>query len=764
MKLRNLITVFTVIALCLFQCPVFAAQEKASTDTGYVGADQWICDSDGDLVPASDSSQDIGASGNEVDVIYADEIYLGGTSKTEWGSVVSPMTDASGYVYPTDSGGDVKLYDTGYIGLGGNAAQDCYVLFDSDDDDFYAGRDDTDNDFHIGVGSTVGTDSRIQIDDDTNNTIITIGDNTNGYDHYVIFDGNAVDYSLGYLDTYDMLIGSYGSTPDSNMCFGVENSTSPLFVLWNGIDGYGAVDIDYGSADITDHTFVSDGGTLIIDGTITLTDSEVISNATDDTVRIASNDSATVLEIYTPGTSNEDATLLLTADADADAGDRMAISHDGATNSMLFQSDTASADTLATILTLAKTGIITTTAAINANTEDSATNTVSDIVNIKHSTSDTAAAGFGAGLTFDIENASGTEEEHASIDVVATTATNGSEDTDVVVSQMTAGAVAETLRLVAASSATTSDYLQFTANTTETDAVTDVFVLKTATGTAAANSGMGISFQPEDATGSEEKASIDIVLTDATRATCDTDIVFKQDVAGTITETMRLDADAGLDISLGGADIILPGDEYLSNDTDDTLRVGSNDSSMILEVYSPNTSDGDASLVLKGDAYADAGDTWQILNDSSAQELLIGNDSSVKGTFATKAKIDANGDITFRTNLLSIGRVSASSSLASSSTSVGTTSVPYAYIRKFLGAGAEATTLPNGTPGQTLTLVVVVSAGGVWTITPSTSLLMSSWTMTAEDDSITLLYQDDVIGWIPVSSMGSTSINYVQTE
>ena len=35
------------------------------------------------------------------------------------------------------------------------------------------------------------------------------------------------------------------------------------------IDGVGAVDIDYGSADVTDHTFVSDGGTAIIDGSIT---------------------------------------------------------------------------------------------------------------------------------------------------------------------------------------------------------------------------------------------------------------------------------------------------------------------------------------------------------------------------------------------------------------------------------------------------------------------------------------------------------------
>ncbi len=35
-----------------------------------------------------------------------------------------------------------------------------------------------------------------------------------------------------------------------------------------GIDAVGAVDLDYGSVDVTDHTFTSDGGTFIVDGTI----------------------------------------------------------------------------------------------------------------------------------------------------------------------------------------------------------------------------------------------------------------------------------------------------------------------------------------------------------------------------------------------------------------------------------------------------------------------------------------------------------------
>jgi len=38
----------------------------------------------------------------------------------------------------------------------------------------------------------------------------------------------------------------------------------------DSIDATGAVDMDYGSADVTDHTFTSDGGTVILDGSITL--------------------------------------------------------------------------------------------------------------------------------------------------------------------------------------------------------------------------------------------------------------------------------------------------------------------------------------------------------------------------------------------------------------------------------------------------------------------------------------------------------------
>ena len=49
----------------------------------------------------------------------------------------------------------------------------------------------------------------------------------------------------------------------------VSISALGLITTTIGLDGAGAVDLDYGSADITDHTFVSDGGTVILDGSVT---------------------------------------------------------------------------------------------------------------------------------------------------------------------------------------------------------------------------------------------------------------------------------------------------------------------------------------------------------------------------------------------------------------------------------------------------------------------------------------------------------------
>lgn len=60
------------------------------TDEAVLGNDRWAIQNDGDLVPVADSSYDIGGSGAEVAVVYADKVVAG----TVVGGVESLSTSA----------------------------------------------------------------------------------------------------------------------------------------------------------------------------------------------------------------------------------------------------------------------------------------------------------------------------------------------------------------------------------------------------------------------------------------------------------------------------------------------------------------------------------------------------------------------------------------------------------------------------------------------------------------------------------------------
>lgn len=77
-----------------------------------------------------------------------------------------------------------------------------------------------------------------------------------------------------------------------------------------------------------------------------------------------------------------------------------------------------------------------------------ATNSVVDLMNVKHNTSGTAAAGIGIGTLYTQETAAGNDEVIGSFDFVTTDVTGASEDADFVLSLMDAGAAAaEVLRV-----------------------------------------------------------------------------------------------------------------------------------------------------------------------------------------------------------------------------------------------------------------------------------------------------------------------------
>jgi len=117
-----------------------------------------------------------------------------------------------------------------------------------------------------------------------------------------LIDGvGAVDLDIGSADITDVTILTDGGTIvlDGNI---TQDAGTTLF-MGGLLDATGAVDMDYGSADITDHTFISDGGTIIIDGT-TITSSSGFILAGGAFTHNYGNGAATSVEIDTDGTGS----------------------------------------------------------------------------------------------------------------------------------------------------------------------------------------------------------------------------------------------------------------------------------------------------------------------------------------------------------------------------------------------------------------------------------------------------------------------------
>ena len=84
-------------------------------------------------------------------------------------------------------------------------------------------------------------------------------DTAHGYSQNAI-----IDYLMATIDP-----DGDGSIADSSLT--ITALTVGALAGVDSIDATGAVDMDYGSADVTDHTFVSDGGTVILDGSVETT-------------------------------------------------------------------------------------------------------------------------------------------------------------------------------------------------------------------------------------------------------------------------------------------------------------------------------------------------------------------------------------------------------------------------------------------------------------------------------------------------------------
>lgn len=479
---------------------------------------------------------------------------------------------------------------------------------------------------------------------------------------------------------------------------------------------------------------LSTAGVTTLAGGLTLSNAEVISNATDTIVRVASSGTTeSNLEVYATGTSDDDAILRLTADADADAGDRMAILNDGATNSMFFQSDTGAADTLATIMTLAKTGILTLTGALTLSNGDTVTNAVDDTVQVASDDTHTVLAVYSA-LTMD-----GT----AAINLVGDAQAN----------------------------ATDSFQIKNDAHGTLTFANDSTVAGTYVTKLSMSSDGLLTLINNETLDN-----TVDNTVTVGSAASMITKLYSSNATNGTVS--LQLVGDAGADttdgwqIQNGAAGALAIGcDNAVAGTYVTTASLtsagaltlsGTTDGS--LTVKGLGTSDGDATILLQADNTTDNGDDWQIQHDGATNNLTLSNDTSgsqvAKLTLTTAGAGTLTGGLTINTTattqgIIACGYVNNGYSAMQSGDTVIKPS--YAIIGKNLGGKiGEVGTLANGTAGQTITIYASALTGsGTFVITPTTKKGFATITLDAAGEYATLVYVDGTVGWILLGTTGT---------
>ena len=128
----------------------------------------------------------------------------------------APSEGSSNYALWVDAG-NVK-FDAD-LTLGAGAEADVKIVYDGNAKDFYVGLDDSADKLVVGVGSTVGTNAIMTLDDDS----VTIGDGAE-VDTKVVFDGNAQDFYIGLDDSADDLVFGQGSTVGTNVAFSIDEN------------------------------------------------------------------------------------------------------------------------------------------------------------------------------------------------------------------------------------------------------------------------------------------------------------------------------------------------------------------------------------------------------------------------------------------------------------------------------------------------------------------------------------------------------------
>ena len=156
----------------------------------------------------------------------ADDLVIG--TGTTAGTATAISIDGGGTLATTFYGDVVMGGTTPKLTIGDAGAEDAMLAFDGNALDFHIALDDTADDLVIGTGTAAGTATLISVNGDGSETKfnqpkITLGDAT-AEDTYLNFDGNAQDFRIGIDDGTDKLEIGAGTAHGTTTAISIDSA------------------------------------------------------------------------------------------------------------------------------------------------------------------------------------------------------------------------------------------------------------------------------------------------------------------------------------------------------------------------------------------------------------------------------------------------------------------------------------------------------------------------------------------------------------
>ena len=204
--------------------------------------------------------------------------------------------------------GDVTITGTTpTLTIGDAGAEDTSLVFDGNAKDFYVGLDDSADKLVVGVGSTVGTNSILTIDDDS----VTVGDGA-AADTKIVFDGNAQDFYVGLDDSADDLVIGLGSAVGTTPAIEIDENQDVKFAQSIGVGQAASSTV----GDIVAQTMALKGTTPTLTiGDAGAEDTKIVFDGNAKDFYIGLDDSADKLVIGEGSTVGTNSVLTITDDA-----------------------------------------------------------------------------------------------------------------------------------------------------------------------------------------------------------------------------------------------------------------------------------------------------------------------------------------------------------------------------------------------------------------------------------------------------------------